>query len=197
MVMAADGNKLISFDEREVPYDLLVSIPTHTGADFVEASGIGDELAFIPTDEHTLLAKELEDVFVIGDATDLSASKAGSVAHFESEVLCDNLHHAIRGETLEPAFDGHANCFVETGHGRAMLIDFNYNVEPLPGSFPMPGIGPFSLLQESRINHMGKLAFRWLYWNGLLPSKPLPFGHRMSMSGKKQVPPPRDTARAA
>lgn len=193
MVMEADGKKLISYDEREVPYDLLVSVPTHTGADFVENSGIGDELLFIPTDPNTLQAKELNDVFVIGDATDLSASKAGSVAHFQSEVLAENLHHAIKGDPLSPGFDGHANCFVETGHGRAMLIDFNYEVEPLAGSYPIPGIGPFSLLKETRRNHMGKLFFRWLYWHGLLPAKPLPIGHRMSMSGKKLLPPPSNT----
>jgi len=193
-VMAATGEKLVSYDEREVAYDLLVSIPTHTGAAFVEASGIGNELAFIPTDRNTLAATNMNDVFVLGDATDLPSSKAGSVAHFQSEVLVDNLVHAIRGEQLDPDFDGHANCFVETGHGRAMLIDFNYEVEPLPGKFPLPGVGPFRLLEESRMNHFGKLAFRWLYWHGLLPAKPIPIGHRMSMTGKKLLPPAADAA---
>jgi sulfide:quinone oxidoreductase len=186
-VMEATGEKLVSYDEREVPYDLLVSIPTHTGAAFVERSGIGDELYFIPTDKNTLAASAMEDVFVIGDATDLPASKAGSVAHFESHTLADNLAHHIAGEALEPTFDGHANCFVETGHGKAMLIDFNYDIEPLPGRYPLPAVGPFTLMGESRMNHAGKLAFRWLYWHGLLPAKPIPISHRMSMSGKKQL----------
>ncbi len=189
----ATGEKLVSYDEREVPYDLLVSIPTHSGAPFIETSGIGDEMQWIPTDHHTLLARELEDVFVLGDATDLPSSKAGSVAHFQSEVVADNLHRVIRGESLAPGFDGHANCFVETGHGKAMLIDFNYDVEPLPGKFPVPGLGPFSLLSESRLNHAGKLAFRWLYWHGLLPAKPIPLGPNMSMRGKKLLPPPDTT----
>ncbi len=188
MTAEANGNALVSYDEREVPYDLLVSVPTHTGAEFVETSGIGDELAFIPTDKHTLLAQHMQDVFVLGDATDLPSSKAGSVAHFQSEVVTDNLLRAARGQSLEDGFDGHANCFVETGHGKAMLIDFNYDVEPLPGKYPLPGVGPFRLLDESRINHMGKLAFRWLYWHGLLPAKPIPIGHRMSMTGKKLLP---------
>ena len=185
MTAEARGDRLVSYDEREVPYDLLVSIPTHSGAELIETSGIGNELAFVPTDKNTLLARELEDVFVLGDATDLPSSKAGSVAHFQAEVLAANLLHAARGESLDPDFDGHANCFVETGHGKAMLIDFNYDTEPLPGKYPLPGVGPFSLLGESRTNHAGKLAFRWLYWNGLLPAKPIPLGHRMSMTGKK------------
>ncbi len=197
MTMETDGRKLISYDEREVPYDLLVSIPTHSGAALVEESGIGDELAFIPTDKHTLAANGLQDVFVLGDATDLPSSKAGSVAHFQSEILTENLLRTIRGQQPLPEFDGHANCFVETGNGKAMLIDFNYEVEPLPGKFPLPGVGPFSLLKETRTNHMGKLFFRWLYWHGLLPAKPIPLGAKMTMTGKKLLSPPDDSAASA
>ncbi len=179
------ARQLVSWDERRLDYDLLVTIPTHTGAPFVEQSGIGDELGFIPTDPHTLLAKDLQNVFVIGDATDLPSSKAGSVAHFQAEGLIDNILRLVAGEPVEPEFDGHANCFVETGNGKAMLIDFNYEVEPLPGSYPIPGLGPFRLLDESRTNHWGKLSFRWMYWNALLPARPLPVSARMSMAGKQ------------
>ncbi|MDH5642167.1 MAG: NAD(P)/FAD-dependent oxidoreductase [Nitrospira sp.] len=181
------GDRLVSFDEREVPFDLLVTIPTHTGAEFVETSGIGNELSFIPTHPKTLAAKGMQDVFVLGDATDLPASKAGSVAHFQSEVLAENLMRVVEGKEIEEGFDGHANCFIETGNGKAMLIDFNYETEPLPGSFPLPGVGPFSLMKETRVNHMGKLAFRWLYWHGLLPAKPLFMPAQMSMVGKKKL----------
>lgn len=179
-------HELVSYDERRVGFDLLVTIPTHSGADFVERSGLGNELGFIPTDHHSLAAKGLENVFVVGDATDVPASKAGSVAHFEAETLIENLERAATGRELVSTFDGHANCFVETGGGKALLIDFNYDVEPLPGKYPLPGIGPFSLLSESKLNHQGKLAFRWIYWNGLLPGRPIPVPARMSLLGKHQ-----------
>ena len=179
------ARQLVSWDERRLDYDVLVTIPTHTGAPFVEQSGIGDELGFIPTDPHTLQAKEMPNVFVIGDATDLPSSKAGSVAHFQAEGLIDNILRMVAGEPAEPEFDGHANCFVETGNGKAMLIDFNYEVEPLPGRYPLAGLGPFKLLGESRTNHWGKLSFRWMYWNALLPARPLPVSARMSMAGKQ------------
>jgi sulfide:quinone oxidoreductase len=180
----ADGRKLRSYDAREIPYDLLVSVPTHGGAPFIEASGLGNELGFVPTHPNSLRSKGNDHIFVLGDATDLPSSKAGSVAHFQAEVLQENLLHAIAGESLDDGFDGHANCFVETGFGKALLIDFNYATEPLPGTFPLPGIGPMSLLKESRINHFGKLAFRWIYWNALLPGRALPVPTRMSMKGK-------------
>jgi sulfide:quinone oxidoreductase len=181
-----DGARRIlrSYDEREIPYDLLVTVPTHSGAEFVEASGLGNELAFVPTDPATLEAKGQGRIFVMGDATDLPTSKAGSVAHFQGELLAENLERAIAGEAALPTFDGHANCFVETGGGKAILIDFNYGTEPLPGRFPVAGLGPMTLLKESRRNHWGKLAFRWVYWNMLLPGRSLPVPARMSMSGK-------------
>jgi sulfide:quinone oxidoreductase len=185
-----DGARRVlrSYDERQVPYDLLVSIPTHSGAEFVEHSGLGNELAFVPTDAHTLAARKLDNVFVLGDATDVPTSKAGSVAHFQGHVLAENIQRAIEGRELVNAFDGHANCFVETGFGKALLIDFNYEVEPLPGRYPLAYAGPFSLLRESRINHWGKRAFRWLYWHMLLPALPIPVPSRMTMAGKRQPP---------
>jgi len=181
----ADAHVLRSYDERELSYDLLVSIPTHSGADFIEASGLGDDLAFVPTNPRTLAARDHDDVFVLGDATNLPTSKAGSVAHFQSEVVGENLIRASLGRSLCEDFDGHANCFVETGFGKALLIDFNYEVEPLPGSYPLPWVGPMTLLKETRMNHLGKLGFRWLYWNALLPARPLPVPNRMSMLGKR------------
>jgi sulfide:quinone oxidoreductase len=190
----AERRVATSYDGREIPYDLLVTIPTHSGAEFVSASGLGNELGFIHTDKETLQVIGQERIFALGDATDLPSSKAGSVAHFQAEVLEENLLHAIRGEALEKGFDGHANCFVETGHGKAMLIDFNYETDPMPGTYPVPGVGPFRLLEETRLNHLGKLAFRPLYWNGLLPGHPLPVPTRMSMAGKRPPAPQQATA---
>jgi sulfide:quinone oxidoreductase len=184
---SVDGEKRIlkSWDERELPYDLLVSIPTHMGSETIERSGLGDELSFIPTDKGTLQAEGFENVFVIGDATNLPSSKAGSVAHFQGEVLEENLLRAMQGRPLLDEFDGHANCFIETGFGKAVLIDFNYDVEPLPGMYPVPGVGPLSLLGESEMNHWGKMAFRWIYWNMLLKGAEIPgVESRMSMAGK-------------
>jgi len=183
-----EKHRIVSWDEKEVPYDLLVTVPTNMGDAVVERSGLGDELNFIPTDPHTLRSKAHENIFVIGDATDVPASKAGSVAHFEAEVVTKNILLAMKDEPLEKDFDGHANCFIESGYGKAFLLDFNYNLQPVQGTYPIPGLGPFSLLKESRINHWGKLAFRWIYWNMLLKAVPMPgVGHRMSRAGK-QIP---------
>jgi sulfide:quinone oxidoreductase len=169
------AGRLISWDDREIPFDLLVTIPLHGGADYVSRSpGLGDDLNFVPSDVHTLQSKAAPNVFVIGDATNVPTSKAGSVTHFEGETLVENVERFLSGQPLEPSFDGHANCFIETGFHRALLIDFNYEVEPLPGRFPAAHLGPLPLLKESRLNHMAKLAFQWLYWHVLLPGRDVP-----------------------
>ncbi len=168
-----EQNKLVCFDGREVPYDLLVTTPTNMGDEAVRRSSLGDDLDFIPTHKNTLQSLNYPNVFVIGDATNLPASKAGSVAHFESETLADNVILFIEGKPLKEEFDGHSNCFIESGNGKALLIDFNYEYEPHEGPFPF-AFGPMRLLEESHINHLGKLAFRHIYWNVLLKGWPLP-----------------------
>ncbi|MDT0164835.1 FAD/NAD(P)-binding oxidoreductase [Actinotalea sp. AC32] len=179
-----DAHVLRSYDGREIPYDLLVTVPVNMGADLVARSGLGDELNFVPVDRHTLLSRASDRVFAIGDAADVPTSKAGSVAHFEVDAFVENFLEHIEGRPMTHAFDGHANCFVESGDGRALLLDFGYDVEPLPGTYPLPVVGPLSLLRETRVNHLGKLAFRHLYWNVLLPGRRMPVPARLSMAGK-------------
>lgn len=180
-----EQHKIVDYAEKEIDFDLLVTIPTNMGDKLIERSGMGDDLNFVPTHPNTLQSKEHENVFVIGDATNVPASKAGSVAHFEAETLTDNIVRHVKGEPLKEEFDGHANCFIETGNNKALLIDFNYDHEPVEGTFPFAQVGPLKLLKESTMNHWGKLAFRWIYWNMLLKGKPIPFvGRNMSTKGK-------------
>jgi sulfide:quinone oxidoreductase len=179
-----DTQALVSYAERHVPFDLLVIVPVNMGADFVARSGLGDDLNSVRVDKHTLQSTSAPNVFAIGDATDIPASKAGSVAHFSVDVLVGNLLQGMRGQPLTHSFDGHANCFVESGRGKGLLLDFDYEHEPLPGRYPLPRLGPLSLLKETRANHWGKLGFRWLYWNVLMPGHPLPLPTRPAPRGQ-------------
>jgi sulfide:quinone oxidoreductase len=188
MVEHVDSDKkvLVSYEEEEVPFDLLVTVPINMGAEVIARSGLGDELNHVPVDKHTFLSEKYDNIFALGDAAALPTSKAGSVAHFASEVFLENFLRYIDGLEMTEKFDGHANCYIESGFGKGLLIDFNYDVEPLPGKFPLPGIGPFSLLQESEMNHWGKMMFRWIYWNILLKGKEMPIPAAMTMAGKWQ-----------
>jgi sulfide:quinone oxidoreductase len=182
----AESRNLISFDEREIPYDLLVTVPINMGADFVARSGLGDELNHVYVDQYTFLSRDHDNIFALGDAANLPTSKAGSVAHFSVEVFTENFLRYIDGREMRERFDGHSNCFIESGDGKAMMIDFNYETQPLPGKYPLPGVGPFSLLKETEANHWGKMMFKWTYWNVLLPGRDLPIASHMSLAGKDQ-----------
>jgi sulfide:quinone oxidoreductase len=181
-----DNKKILSYDGQEVPFDILTIVPVNMGNEMVKRSGLGDDMNFAKTDKHTLQSKDFENIFVIGDAANLPTSKAGSVAHFAAEILTENLLSAIEGRPLKAKFDGHANCYIETGYGKGALIDFNYDTEPLPGTFPLPGIGPFGLLKNTKINHYGKILFRWIYWHILLKGREMPIEAHMSMAGKQK-----------
>jgi sulfide:quinone oxidoreductase len=182
-----DKKKVISYDEKEIDFDVLTVVPVNMGDEMIERSGLGDDMNFVPTNKHTLQSDAHDNIFVLGDASNIPTSKAGSVAHFAAEILFENLMSAIEGRPLQAKFDGHANCYIETGHGKGALIDFNYDTEPLPGTFPLPGLGPFGLLKNTKINHYGKVMFRWIYWHILLKGKEMPIEPHMTMAGKKKV----------
>ncbi len=180
-----ENKALVGYDGTEVPFDLAVIVPLHGGAPYVAESGdLGDELGFVPTDNATMQSLVRPNIFVLGDAADVPTSKAGSVTHFEGEVLVENIESFLAGKPLEASYDGHANCFIETGFSKALLIDFNYETEPLPGHYPSRFGLP--LLKESRINHLGKLMFQSFYWHGLLPGRDIPgIGADMPDRGKE------------
>lgn len=180
----AEEKSIESHKGEKIDYDLLISIPPNFGAQFIGDSEMGDPMCFVDTDHNTLKAKKYDNIYVIGDATNVPASKAGAVAHYESDTVVENLIREIDGYEPKPTFDGHATCFICSGFEKALLIDFNYKVEPLPGMFPFPGLGPFSLLRESYYNYYGKMMFKWVYWNLMLTGNELPLENQMNMAGK-------------
>ncbi|MFZ2395078.1 MAG: FAD/NAD(P)-binding oxidoreductase [Smithella sp.] len=180
-----EHGKLVSYDNRKVDYDLLITTPTNMGDALMARSGLGDDLNFVPTDKHSLQSNARDNIFVLGDATNLPSSKAGSVVHFQSEILTENIVSYIQGKELKASFDGHSNCFIESGYGKAFLLDFNYEIDPVEGTYPLPLLGPFSLLRETRLNHIGKLSMKFVYWNILLRGIPVPgISSKMSRAGK-------------
>lgn len=191
-----DARLIRSFDGKEVHYDLLCIIPPNLGPAVLEPAGLADASGYAFTDPRTLKSRQAERIYFMGDNANVATSKAGSVAHFEAETVVENLLREMEGGKPLASYDGHANCFIESGYHKALLLDFNYDAEPLQGSFPTPGFGPFSLLAESYMNHVGKIAFDWVYWHmllpGYLPHVPMLPAH-MNFVGKRvdEAPPLR------
>jgi len=184
-----DGDEKVihSYEGQSVEYDLLCAIPPNLGPEVLDDSDLGDGSGYGHTDPRTLKSRKADNIFFLGDNSNVGTSKAGSVTHFQAETVIENILREIDDKPALASFDGHANCFIESGYDKALLIDFNYDMEPLEGSFPLAYVGPFSLMEETYINHMGKIAFKWVYWNmlltGRLPNVPLLPSH-MNFVGK-------------
>jgi sulfide:quinone oxidoreductase len=147
------ARRITSLEGTEIDYDLLVMVPPHRGAEVVETSGLGDELGWLPTDRATLQVKNQPAIFGLGDATDIPVSKSGSAAHFEAKVLAERLAARVRGANGHepPVYDGHVLCFLETGHGQASQLVFDFEHPPQP---PAP----------NHFYHYEKMLFNKVYW---------------------------------
>jgi sulfide:quinone oxidoreductase len=147
-----DGKKKVLRSEEgsETSYDLLIAIPSHKGMEVIEKNGLGQN-GWIPTNRLRLNMEGRDDVFVLGDTTNLPISKAGSTAHFEAEALGENIAAMVKLGTPVRDYDGKVFCFVETGLKTGTYVWFNYDTPPNPGA-------------PSQMIHWFKLAYNRLYW---------------------------------
>jgi sulfide:quinone oxidoreductase len=144
-----------SLEGEELPYDLLVLVPPHKGAQVVVDAGLAPPSGWLPTDHHTLEVKDHPEIHALGDATDLPLSKAGSTAHFEAPVVAERVAAVVKGK--EPtgkhaSYEGKVMCFFEVGDGKGTLLQFDYEHPPKP---PKP----------NRLWHLGKIVFNKTYWH--------------------------------
>lgn len=146
--------EIVSMDGTRLPFDLLVVIPPHKGSEVVREAGLGDSGGWLPVDRHKLSLENKEDVFVVGDATNLPISKAGSTAHFESEILAENLIEKVKGLPGNRRYNGKVFCFIETGLNKATYISFDYDNPPKP-------------VTPSKMVHYAKAAYNSGHWVNL------------------------------
>ena len=149
-----------SLEGEELPYDLLVLAPPHKGQQVIIDSGLGDRDGWIPTDRNTLRVKGHEDanLFAVGDATDLPVSKSGSAAHYQGHVVAETIAAELQHRPIRQQYHGRVACFLETGHGQATFLWFDYDHPPQP---PKP----------RRMWHLEKAALNTFYWQLIPPGR--------------------------
>jgi sulfide:quinone oxidoreductase len=143
-----------SMEGTDLKYDLLVMVPPHRGADFLQANPIADAEGWVKTDRNTLQVIDHPDVWALGDTTDLPISKAGSTAHFEAPVIVEQIVAAVRGTMVDPKeakYAGHVMCFLEAGYDKASMLDFDYERPP-------------QVREPTTIVHWEKMVFNKAYW---------------------------------
>ncbi|GBC69530.1 Sulfide-quinone reductase [archaeon HR01] len=143
-----------SMEGEKVEYDLLISIPPHTGSDVVKRSGIGDEEGWVPADKHTMRVKDYDDVNAIGDCTNIPISKSGVVAHIQAGVVAENIISDVEGGGGVARFSGRINCPLEVGGGRAIFVSGTYSRPP-------------EKARPSRLRYLMKKGFSYMYWSML------------------------------
>lgn len=146
----SDEKILKTIEDRELAYDLLVTIPPHSGSNLVADAGLGDD-GWVDVDPHTLEATNAEDVYAVGDVADVPTSKAGSVAHYEAGVVADRIANRVRGTVPTATYDGKTVCFLEAGMDEATFIEFSYGEEP-------------NVREPSKPLHWAKLGYNESYW---------------------------------
>jgi sulfide:quinone oxidoreductase len=162
-VTRVDGDaQVITFaNGATAPFDLLAYVPPHQAPVVVAECGLTGESGWVSVDRQTLETR-FSGVFAIGDVTGIMLAmgkplpKAGVFAHGEAEVVAGNLVYEITGKGKPAIFNGHGECFIEIGDGKAGFGSGNFFAEPTP---------EIKLRQPSRTLHLGKVAFEkyWLY----------------------------------
>lgn len=154
-VKEVDGKKkqVHSEEGSVVDYDLLITVPPHNGMPVILENALGGG-GWIPTNPRTLQMEGRENVFVLGDTTNIPISKAGSTAHYEAESLGENLAALVRQGTMVRTYEGKVFCFIEAGKDRATYASFDYLHPPQPQP-------------PTQMIHWFKLAYNKLYWNSV------------------------------
>jgi len=147
-------NKIVkSMEGSEYNYDLLISIPEHHGMEVIEQNELGKD-GWIPTDRYQLTMEGYDNVYVVGDTTNLPVSKTGSAAHFEAEVIAENIASIVKIGVPVNEYDGKVYCFIEAGHDKATYANFNYQNPP-------------DLKPANKSMHWFKMSYNKMYWTSV------------------------------
>jgi sulfide:quinone oxidoreductase len=142
-------------------FDLLAYVPPHRAPQVVRETDLVDESGWIPADRDTFHTT-YPGVYAIGDVTGIPLKMgkplpmAGVFAEREAKVVANNIAREITGVGEPAIFDGHGECFIETGGGKAGFGRGDFYAEPTP---------KVDLHPIGRRWHLGKLIFEktWLY----------------------------------
>lgn len=153
--------RLIFANGTQADFDLLAYVPPHVPPQVVRGSGLAGESGWVSVDRYTLQTK-FPGVYAIGDVVAIPLAlgkplpRAGVFAHGEGEVVARNIAHAITGTGTPGRFDGHGECFIEIGGGKAGFGRGDFYAEPKP---------MVTLHMPSRRWHLAKVLFEktWLY----------------------------------
>ncbi|MBN4061933.1 NAD(P)/FAD-dependent oxidoreductase [Bacteroidales bacterium AH-315-I05] len=132
------GNTLEFSNGTKTDFDLLAYVPTHQCPKVIRETGLVGESGWVKLKNRETMETDFQGVFAIGDSTSIPLAvgkplpKAGVFAHYQAEVVANNIAVTVNGKGKLKTFTGHGECFIELGEGKAGLARGNFYAEPLP-----------------------------------------------------------------
>lgn len=149
-------------EHETLKYDMIHVTPPMKAPDFIAQSALADAGGWVDVDKFTLQHKRHENVFGIGDCSNLPTSKTGAAIRKQAPTVTENLLALMKGEPLTAEYDGYTSCPLVTGYNKLVLAEFDYNLTPQE-SFP------FDQSDERMSMYLlKKEALPIMYWDGML-----------------------------
>ncbi len=148
-----------------IQYDMIHVVPPMSAPDFIKNSPLAASNGWLNVDKNTLMHQCFDNVFGIGDCTNLPTSKTGAAIRQQAPVLVKNLLLRMRAKPLVHQYDGYTSCPLVTGYGRLILAEFNYDLQPQE-TFPI------NQARERYSMYVLKKNFLpVMYWKGMLKGR--------------------------
>lgn len=146
-------------------YDMIHVTPPMDAPDFIRESPLSDDQGWLDVDSATLRHRKYQNIYGIGDASNLPTSKTGAAIRKQAPVLVENLDSQIKGKTPFSNYDGYTSCPLVTGYGRLILAEFDYDKQPKE-TFP------FDQSKERYSMYLLKAyGLPPIYWHGMLKGR--------------------------
>ncbi|MCB0637576.1 MAG: NAD(P)/FAD-dependent oxidoreductase, partial [Lewinella sp.] len=149
-------------EEKELSYDMIHVTPPQSAPDFIKNSPLAAETGWVEVDPGTTQHKRYDNVFALGDCSNLPTSKTGAAIRKQAPTTTTNILAFLEGQPLPKTYNGYTSCPLVTGYGSLILAEFDYAGVPNE-SFP------FDQGQERYSMYALKAyGLPRMYWHGML-----------------------------
>jgi sulfide:quinone oxidoreductase len=147
------------------PYDLLHVTPPMGPPDFLRQSSLADANGWVDVDPATLRHRRYENVFALGDCSNLPTSKTGAAIRKQAPVVVTNVLAASQKQPLSAKYDGYTSCPLVTGIGKLVLAEFDYEKNPQE-TFPLD-----QSKERWTMWALKRYLLPQMYWHGMLKGR--------------------------
>ena len=156
---------MMTGEETVEKYDMIHVTPPMSAPDFIKNSPLAASTGWVEVDKNTTQHVRYNNVFSLGDCSNLPTSKTGAAIRKQAPTTTENIMAFLDGSTLPKSYNGYTSCPLVTGYGKLVLAEFDYDKVPAE-SFP------FDQSQERYSMYALKAyGLPKMYWHGMLKGR--------------------------